>query len=93
MAFNFVEKRVTKVMDKVRSKNILNSENIDQILQEIRLILLDSVVNLKLLKSFLDAVRERANGEVVDFEKTKSQEIIDIINKELIKILGGDTHE
>ena len=93
MAFNFVEKRVTKVMDKVRSKNILNSENIDQILQEIRLILLDSDVNLKVVKSFLDAVRERANGEVVDFEKTKSQEIIDIINKELIKILGGDTHE
>lgn len=90
MAFNFVEKRLTKVIDNVKSRGTLTEENISVVLKEIRLILLESDVNLKVVKKFIDNVKEKAIGKTTDFDNSASQEIIKIINEELTSILGGE---
>ena len=40
MAFNFMQRRVEKTINKVRSKGTLNEENINEVLREIRMTLL-----------------------------------------------------
>ena len=93
MAFNFVEKRFTKLVDNIQTKNTLNSEDVESFLREIRLILLEADVNLQVVKNFISNIEEKVTGTVADFSKTKSQELIKIVNEELIKILGGETHK
>lgn len=93
MAFNFIEKRLTKTLDKVKDRGTLTKENISDLLKEIRIILLEADVNLKVVKSFLSKVEEKAIGTTTDFENSKSQELIKIINDELTQVLGGETPE
>ena len=69
---------------------MLSEENIHDFLSEIRLILLDSDVNLKVTNNFINQVKEKAVGEVVSADRTSSQKILSIVNDELIKILGGE---
>jgi signal recognition particle subunit SRP54 len=91
MAFNFVEKKFTKLVDNIQSKNTIKSEDVKSFLKEIRLLLLEADVNLDVVKSFISRIEEGTIGSVADLDKTKSQELIKIVNQELTKILGGET--
>lgn len=93
MAFNFIQNKMEKSIKNVQKRGILNKENIEEVLSELRLSLLESDVNLNVVKSFIDSVYNKSIGSVVDFEKTSSQEILKIINNELISILGKETKE
>jgi signal recognition particle subunit SRP54 len=93
MAFNFVEKRFTKLVDNIQTKNTIKFEDVESFLKEIRLLLLEADVNLEVVKAFIKNIEEKVVGSSTDFVKTKSQELIKVINEELIKILGGETHK
>lgn len=90
MVFNFMQKRLEKTIRKVQSKGMLNKENIEEILKEVRLILLESDVNLKVANDFIDSIEKKAIGKVVDNDRTSSQEILKIIYDELVNILGKE---
>ena len=91
MAFNFMQNRLQKTINKVRSKGQLSEENITDVLRDIRLILLESDVNLKVVDEFIDRVKTKALGQIVAHDRTSSQAILKIIYEELTKILGSDT--
>lgn len=93
MAFNFIESRLNKTLKKVKAKGTLNEENIKTFLGEIRLTLLESDVNLKVVNQFISDVEKKALGQIVDSDRTASQELLKIINEELIKLLGGKVKE
>lgn len=93
MAFNFMQGRMTKAVKKASSKGMLSEENIKDVISEIRIVLLESDVNLKVTNDFIKNVTEKSLGEVVDVDRTASQTILKIINDELIKILGGEVVE
>ncbi len=93
MAFNFLQGRMTKAIKKVNSKGMLSKENIQEVLDEIKVILLEADVNLKVVNEFLKKVEEKAIGQTVDVDRTASQAILKIINDELINIFGGETKE
>lgn len=90
MVFNFMQKRLEKTIRKVQSKGMLNKENIEEILKEVRLILLESDVNLKVADDFISSIEKKAIGKVVDTDRTSSQEILKIIYDELVNILGKE---
>lgn len=90
MAFNFMQKRLEKVIHKVQSKGLLSKENISEILKEVKLILLESDVNLKVVDDFISSIEKKAIGKVVDTDRTSSQEILKIIYDELVNILGKE---
>ena len=92
MAFNFVEKRFTKIVDDIQSKSTLKAEDVSNFLREIRLLLLEADVNIEVVKTFISDVQSKLEGQTTDFDKTKSQELIKLINEELVDILGGETH-
>ncbi len=93
MAFNFLQSRVEKTIKKVKTKGMLSEENIKEVLDEIRLILLESDVNIDVVKKFIEDVKEKANGLIVESDRTTSQAILKVINEEIVKLLGEKTKD
>ncbi len=93
MAFNFIQNRMTKTIKKANSKGMLSKDNIQEVLEEIRIILLEADVNLKVVNQFIEKVSEKAIGQVVEVDRTASQALLKIINEELTSILGGEVKE
>ncbi len=93
MAFNFLQSRIEKTIKKVRSKGVLNEENISEVLKEIRLILLDSDVNLQVVNEFVEDLKKEALGKIVEQDRTSSQEILKLINDKLVDLFGNATKE
>lgn len=93
MAFNFLQNRMTKVVKKASSKGMLSKENIQELLEEIKVTLLEADVNLRVVNDFIKKVEEKAIGQVVGVDRAASQALLKIINKELTKLLGGEAQE
>ncbi len=93
MAFNFLQGRITKALKNVQKRAILSEENIAEVLNEIRVVLLESDVNLKVVDDFIADIRKKSVGEVVGMHNTSSQLVLKIINEELVNLLGKETKE
>ena len=52
-----------KILKKLRGQGVLTEQNIGEALKEVRLALLEADVNFKVVKDFLDRVREKAIGQ------------------------------
>ena len=60
-------------------------------LREVRLALLEADVNFKVVKDFVESVREKCLGQEVLKGVNPSQQVIKIVNDELVSLLGGET--
>ncbi|MEO9240680.1 MAG: signal recognition particle protein, partial [Jatrophihabitantaceae bacterium] len=89
--FDTLSDRLTKVFTGLRGKGRLSQADIDAVAREIRIALLEADVALPVVKQFIAAVKERAVGEEVSRALNPAQQVIQIVNEELIQILGGET--
>lgn len=89
--FDLLSSRLQKAFDKLRNKGKVSEADLDITLKEIRLSLLESDVNFKVVKDFVAKVKEKALGVEVLKSLTPGQQIIKIVNDELIELLGGST--
>lgn len=78
-----------KLRNIVREKE-LTQENMQDVLREIRRALLDADVNLRVVKSFVASIREKAEGELIVQGVDASQQLIKIVHDELVKLLGKE---
>ncbi|MBX6371876.1 MAG: signal recognition particle protein [Acidothermus sp.] len=76
----------------LRGRGRLSDADIDATLRDIRVALLEADVALPVVRDFVDAVRERARGAQLSQALNPAQQVIAIVNAELIRILGGQTH-
>jgi len=83
--------RLESTLRKLRGYGKLTEENIADSLKEIRRALLEADVNYKVVKDFIESVREKAIGGEVLKSVTPGQLIVKIVNDELIKLLGTST--
>jgi signal recognition particle subunit SRP54 len=76
--------------DKLNSiiKKELTQDNMHDALREIRRALLEADVNLRVVKSFISAVKDRAEGGNIVKGVNPSQQLVKIVNDELVGILG-----
>ncbi|MGL4950908.1 MAG: signal recognition particle protein [Mycoplasma sp.] len=81
---------VSKSMAKKLENSVIREEDIKEVLREIRISLLDADVNLIVVKSFINNVKEKAVGQMVDENVTPSDFLLNIIKEELIEILGKE---
>ena len=63
--FEGLSERLQKVVSSIKSKGVINEDNISDIVREIRLCLLEADVNVKIVREFIDSVKEKALGEEV----------------------------
>ena len=89
--FDTLSERLTKVFTGLRGKGRLSQADIDSVAREIRIALLEADVALPVVRQFIAAVKERAAGEEVSRALNPAQQVIQIVNEELITILGGET--
>ncbi|MEY4981017.1 MAG: hypothetical protein RL174_355, partial [Actinomycetota bacterium] len=88
--FGNLSDRLVDTFKNLRSKGKLSAADIDATLREIRRALLEADVALEVVKAFTGAVRERAMGDEVSKALNPAQQIVQIVNEELIAILGGE---
>jgi len=88
--FEVLSDKLSKVFRALGSKGRLTEKDIDDGLRQVRLALLEADVNFKVVKDFVDRVRERASGAEVKQSLTPGQQVVKIVNEELIATLGKE---
>ncbi|MDD3828623.1 MAG: signal recognition particle protein [Anaerolineae bacterium] len=86
--FENLQDKLQGVFEKLSSRGKLSEADVDVALREVRLALLEADVNFKVVKDFVQRVRERAVGAEVMRSLTPAQQVIKIVHEELIATLG-----
>src|SRR4051794_20432899 len=91
--FDSLSDRLTETLGKLSRKGRLTEQDVDDAMKEVRRALLEADVNFKVVKEFVNAVRERAVGQDVLKSLTPAQTVIGIVNDELVRILGTEREQ
>ncbi len=86
--FASLSERLQGVFASVRRETRLTPESVESALREIRMALLEADVNFKVVKAFIDRVRDRAVDRDVLGSLTPSQQVVAIVRDELRALLG-----
>ena len=86
--FDSLSTRLQDVFKNLRGETRLTPENIEVALREIRLALLEADVNFKVVKAFIDRVRDRAMGQDVLRNLNPSQQVVKIVRDEMLALFG-----
>jgi signal recognition particle subunit SRP54 len=90
--FDSLGTRLQDVFKSLRGESRLTPENIEGALREIRLALLEADVNFKVVKAFVDRVRDRAMDAVTNKDVLRglapSQEVVRIVRDEMVALFG-----
>ncbi len=88
MIFESLSEKLQKTLDGLRGKGRLSEKDVDAVLREVKLALLEADVNYKVVKNFINTLKERAIGTEVMESLTPGQQVIKIVNEELINLMG-----
>jgi signal recognition particle subunit SRP54 len=86
--FESLSDKLQAIFDRLGSKGKLTEADVNAAMREVRLALLEADVNFKVVKEFIDHVKERAIGVEVMESLTPAQQVVKIVNDELIELLG-----
>ena len=84
--------RLQSIFDRLGGRGRLTEENIQEALREVRVALLEADVNFKVVRAFVDRVREKAVGQDVLRSLTPAQQVVKVVHDELVELLGGSGH-
>src|SRR5512140_3985345 len=87
--FDSLSTRLQDVFKTLRGEGRLTPENIEAALREIRLALLEADVNFKVVKAFIDRVRDRAVDQEVLKSLTPDQQVVRIVRDEMLALFGN----
>src|SRR5687767_15080719 len=86
--FESLSTRIQAAFTSLRGEVRLTPEHVEAALREIRLALLEADVNFKVVKAFIDRVRDRAMDQAVLKSLTPGQQVIKIVRDELLALFG-----
>jgi signal recognition particle subunit SRP54 len=86
--FDALSTRLQDVFQSLKGETRLTAETVEAALREIRLALLEADVNFKVVKAFIDRVRDRAMDQAVLKSLTPSQQVVKIVRDELLALFG-----
>ncbi|KMM38703.1 signal recognition particle protein [Guptibacillus hwajinpoensis] len=90
MAFEGLADRLQDTLQKIRGKGKVTEADVKEMMREVRLALLEADVNFKVVKQFINKVKERAVGQEVMKSLTPGQQVIKVVNEELTALMGGE---
>ncbi|MFC3419716.1 signal recognition particle protein [Salinicoccus hispanicus] len=93
MAFEGLGERLQATMDRIKSKGKVTESDVKVMMREVRLALLEADVNFKVVKEFVNQVKERALGSDVMQSLTPGQQVIKIVREELTDLMGGENQK
>ena len=87
--FDSLSEKLQGIISRTRNQE-LTQDNMQEALREIRRALLEADVNLRVVKSFISAVKDKAEGEKVLEGVDPSQQLVKIVHDELVNLLGKE---
>jgi signal recognition particle subunit SRP54 len=91
--FDGLQNKLQDVFSRLKGEGKVTPEALDAALRQIRLALLEADVHLRVVKPFVDRVRERALGQEVLESLTPAQQVVKIVRDELAALLGEEGTE
>ena len=88
--FDALAQRLDRITSSLKDRGRISAQDLDEALGEIRAALIDADVELSVVGSFLDGVRERCQLEALSMSLTPGQQVVRAVNDELVKVLGGE---
>ena len=88
--FDALSNRFRDVFSTLRGEVRLTPEAVESALRGIRLALLEADVNFKVVKAFVDRVRDRAIDRTVLASLTPAQQVVGIVRQELLALFGEE---
>lgn len=88
LMFDALSNRLQDVFQSLKGETRLTESTVERVLSEIRLALLEADVNFKVVKAFVDRVRDRAMDTEVQKGLNPSQQVIKIVRDELLALFG-----
>jgi signal recognition particle subunit SRP54 len=91
--FDGLQSKLQDVFNKLKGEGKVTPEALDAALRQIRLALLEADVHLRVVKPFIERVRERSLGAEVLESLTPAQQVVKIVRDELASLLGDEGTE
>ena len=91
--FDSLQSKLQGVFRRLKGEGKISPEVLDAALREIRLALLEADVNIRVVKSFIEKIREKAVGEEVMKSLTPAQQVVKVVRDELLELLGHQGQE
>ena len=87
--FDNLQEKLQRVFKNLRGEGKLTERNIQDALKEIRLALLEADVHFKVVKELIEAIREKVLGQEVLTSFSPTEQVVQIVRDELIRVLGS----
>ena len=88
MPFESLSERLQMSFRRLTGRGRVNENDINEMMKEVRVSLLEADVNYKVVKSFINDVKEKALGERVMKSLTPGDQVLKIVNEELTRLMG-----
>ncbi|KAB3531411.1 signal recognition particle protein [Alkaliphilus serpentinus] len=88
MVFEGLAEKLQSTLQKLKGKGKVSEKDVTEAMREVKMALLEADVNFKVVKDFINKVKERAVGAEVLESLTPGQQIIKIVNEELTALMG-----
>ena len=88
--FDKIQNKFSKIFDVVKGHGKISEKNISDAIREIRIDLLESDVNFKVVSAFVNRVKDKALGAKVLDSITPGQQFIKIVKDEMVDFLSSD---
>jgi signal recognition particle subunit SRP54 len=88
--FDGLQDKLQEVFRQLKGEGKVTPEALDAALRQIRMALLEADVHFRVVKPFIDRVRERALGQEVLESLTPAQQVVKIVRDELTSLLGEE---
>jgi signal recognition particle subunit SRP54 len=88
--FESLGERLGTVLRRVRGRGVLRPEDVDAALREVRLALLEADVNYRVVKEFVERVRQRLVGVETSDALTAPEQVVTAVYEEMVDLLGGN---
>jgi signal recognition particle subunit SRP54 len=87
--FDTLTEKFNAVIRDVTGKGKLSEENVQEALKSVKMALLEADVNYKVVRDFLDRVKDRSVGEEVHRSLNPGQQFIKVVQQELTTLMGA----
>lgn len=88
--FASLTEKIERVFKQLRGQGVLTEQTVNEALKQVRLALLEADVRFKIVKDFIDRVREKAIGQEVLESLTPGHQVIQIVWEELRDLMGHE---
>src|ERR1700740_2434938 len=89
--FENLSEKLQRAFKTLRGQAVLNEENMQEAMRQIRLALLEADVHFKVVKQLIDQIQAKAVGQEVLTALSPGEQVIKIVRDEMGAVLGKDT--